>query len=244
GKAIDLTSLGTLDAGALHAITRPEVATVTFDATNWYKPVQVTVSYNAAWVPSPGDQNIMKFPTETHLTSQLAGPLSVGGFTNGQPDRSLTFAVTQPKFPNVTLAQLQNDSTLAEKDKGPFFAPPSPTDDKPSIDRLNVFNDDTGANHVGTLSGTNLSGLGLAGDLTQSTGTGSITIPGGITYRDIEVVDVLLGTGNDTFTVTGTTKPDGVQGGITAIHGGAGADNISVKPAGGSGSTTVTLASP
>src|SRR5262249_41299197 len=100
----------------------------------------------------------------------------------------------------------------------------------------------------GTLSGTNLSGLGIAGDLTQNTGTDAkpnfVTIPGGITYKDVEVVDVLLGTGDDTFTVTGTTKSDGVQGGITTVHGGAGADNISVKPAAGSGATTVTLASP
>src|SRR5262249_11438067 len=114
------------------------------------------------------------------------------------------------------------------------------------IDRLNIFNDDSAAPDVGTLTGTNLSGLGIAGPLTQDTGTRGhpnlITIPGGITYQDIEVLDILLGTGNDTFTVNATLTADGIQGGITTIHGGAGADSTSVKPA--AGSATVTLASP
>src|SRR5262249_11918830 len=163
-------------------------------------------------------------------------------------DRSLTTAIIQPKFPNVTLAQLAANPALAEQDSGPFAAPPFPSDDSASIDRLNVFNDDSGASDNGTLTGTNLSGLGITGPLTQNVGTNAhpqiVTTPGGITYRDVEVLDVLLGTGNDTFTVQSTMTPDGVQGGITTIHGGAGADTLAVKPPAGSSATTVTLASP
>src|SRR5262249_58489334 len=201
GTFIDLTSLGTLNGGALQRITRPEVATVTYDGTNWYQNVTITVSYNPAWVPSPGDQDIMKFPTEKHLASQLAGPLAVGGFTNGEPNRSLTIAIIQPKFPNVTLAQLAANPSLAEHDTGPFASPPFPTSDTMSIDRLNVFNDGSVANDVGLLSpltvqnpngatvvATNLSGLGITGPLTQNIGTSTqpqfTTIPGGITLQD------------------------------------------------------------
>ena len=204
GIAIDLTSLGTLDAGASQRITRPEVATVTFDATNWYKNVTITVSSNAAWTPSPGDENTKKFPTGDHLTSQIAGPLSIGGFTNGEPDRSLTRAIIQPKFPNVTLAQLAANPSLAEHDAGPFAAPPFPNSDSTSFDRLNVFDDGSVANNVGTLTGTNLSGLGIAGPITQDVGNPGqpqlVTTPGGITYQDVEILDVLLGQGDDTLT--------------------------------------------
>src|SRR5581483_10129866 len=145
---------------------------------------------------------------------------------------SLTTAIIQTKFPNVTLAQLQGNPALAEHDAGASNVGPFPTSDKASIDRLNVFNDGSVANDAGTLTATNLSGLGSAGPLTQNIGTAGnpqfITIPGGITYQDVEILDVLLGVGNDTFTVNSTMTPDGIQGGITIIHGGGGNDNLSV----------------
>src|SRR5262249_545745 len=127
--------------------------------------------------------------------------------------------------------------------------------------RLNVFNDASVANDVGLLSpltvqnpngatvvATNLSGLGIAGPLTQNIGTPTkpqfITTPGGITLQDIEVLDVLLGQGNDNFTINTTLRPDGIQGGITTIHGGGGNDTITVAPVAGSGASSVTLPSP
>src|SRR5262249_43971410 len=162
---------------------------------------------------------VMKFPTQQHLTNQLAGPLSLGGFTNGQPDRSVATALIQPKFPNVTLAQLQANPSLAEHDPGPFAGPPSPSSDATSIDRLNVLNAGSGANDGATVTATNPSGLGTAGPLTQNIGTSTnpqyITIPAGTTSRDIEIRDVLPGKGNDTFPVSGTLPPDNTTfGGI------------------------------
>ena len=137
----------------------------------------------------------------------------IEGSTGGRPDRALVRAVILP----------------TEADTGPHSLNLPPVDEATSIDRLNVFNDGSTANDVGTLTGTTLTGLGSTG---------------GITYLAVEILDVLLGTGNDTFTINGTMTPDGVQGGITVVHGGAGDDTIAVKPAAGSGSTTVTLASP
>ena len=81
-------------------------------------------------------------------------------------------------------------------------------------DSLTVFNDGSSSNDVGALSATTLTGLGMAAS--------------GITYADLETVEVLFGTGNDTFTVTGTAA-----GAITAVHGGGGDDHLIATGGGG-----------
>ena len=159
--------------------------------------------------PSP----LMSFPLQPHVVSLIRGPLTIEGSKGGRPDRALVRAVILP----------------TEADSGPHSLNLPPVDEANSIDRLNVLNDGSTVNDVGTLTGTTLTGLGSTG---------------GIAYLALEILDILLGIGNDTFTVNGTMTPDGVQGGITVIHGGAGSDTIAVRPAAGSGSTTVTLASP
>lgn len=50
----------------------------------------------------------------------------------------------------------------------------------------------------------------------------------GVTYSDLEVFEVLLGTGDDKFNVLDTA--DGM---ITAIHGGGGSDTITILDRGG-----------
>jgi hypothetical protein len=210
-------------------------------------------------ITTPGSfQLLATFGATTDASAHSAG----GGFfaavaadSSTEVDNALgvvvgkNAAIIQPKLPNVTLLQLQANPALAEHDTGPFGAPPPLPGDTTSIDRLNVFNDGSVSNDVGTLTGTNLSGLGISGPLMQNIGTDSspqfITILGGITYQDVEILDVLLGQGNDNLTVNSTLTPDNTTfGGITLIHGGGGDDTLSVKPAAGSTATTVTLASP
>ena len=67
---------------------------------------------------------------------------------------------------------------------------------------------------VGSLSVNALTGLGMGAS--------------GIGYANLEAFELLLGTGDDTLTVTGTA--DGM---ITALHGGGGADNVTVEGRGG-----------
>ena len=50
----------------------------------------------------------------------------------------------------------------------------------------------------------------------------------GATYTELETVEVLLGTGVDTFTVSGTAS-----GAITAVHGGGGGDHLAITGGGG-----------
>lgn len=83
-----------------------------------------------------------------------------------------------------------------------------------TLDSVTVFNDGSTSNDVGALSATALTGLGMSAT--------------GITYANAESVEVLLGTGNDCFTVTGTAT-----GAITAVHGGGGDDHIYVTGGGG-----------
>lgn len=86
-----------------------------------------------------------------------------------------------------------------------------------TLDSLTEFNDGSSIADVGALSDTVLSGLGMGAS--------------GVSYTELETVEVLLGTGDDTFTVTGTAA-----GAITAVHGGGGGDHLLVSGGGGSSS--------
>ena len=83
-----------------------------------------------------------------------------------------------------------------------------------TLDSAAAFDDGSTAGDAGALSGTALTGLGMSA--------------AGVTYANLETLEVLLGTGNDAFTVTGTAA-----GAITAVHGGGGGDRIIVTGGGG-----------
>ena len=72
---------------------------------------------------------------------------------------------------------------------------------------------------MGVLTADHLTGLGMAGD----TVIAGRTLPGGIVYRDLEVLNIMLGSGNDTFTILSTHE------GATNIYGGAGNDEFHVQ---------------
>src|SRR5579864_681946 len=77
----------------------------------------------------------------------------------------------------------------------------------------------------------------MSGPLTFSEGLPQpLTFAGGITYRNVDVVNVMLGKGNDTFTVDNT-----VPGSITVIQGGGGNDHLIANGGGGPGSPLILL---
>jgi hypothetical protein len=82
---------------------------------------------------------------------------------------------------------------------------------------LNVFDDLNASGHAGSLSASSAGG--------QITGLG---MGGGISYVSVDIVDVMLGTGNDTFAVNGT-----VPGSITLIQGGGGVNDLIANGGGG-----------
>ena len=118
------------------------------------------------------------------------------------------------------------------------------------IDTLNVFHTDNTDADVGRLSyrttdagghsirnpGLALTGFEMGGDLAANQGTAAapdfLYFGGGITYNGFEIVEILLGKGNDTLTIDDTGDRDEKAGvspdpaTITVVHGGGGDDTI------------------
>ena len=99
------------------------------------------------------------------------------------------------------------------------------------VDTLNIYNRDSVADDVGTLTSNRLTGLGMGPD----TVIGGQTIAGGIGYNELEVLNLYLGSGNDHLTVEST------HSGRTLIDAGAGRDVVNVRTIGGH---TVVLGGP
>ena len=160
-------------------------------------------------------QGVKWFPVNTHGLWKLQGPLAVEGGVTGA-DRSLNLGLKLP----------------GEKD-GPLFKIGTQPPESKQTDVLNVFHDGSKEDGEGTMTSTTLSGFGMAKDLdfgpTYSSGNpqtfGEPAIfPGGISLgtvqfvdgkfdtngakSTIEVVNLLLGIGNDELDVQGTLDPD------------------------------------
>jgi len=81
-------------------------------------------------------------------------------------------------------------------------------DETIQVDVMFVHDEDSPADSEGWLTSTRLRGLNMGPDLE----IGGQMRPGGITYGNLEVVDIDLGTGNNDFHVLGThTREDGYQ---------------------------------
>ncbi|HMC70441.1 MAG TPA: hypothetical protein VKJ07_14900, partial [Mycobacteriales bacterium] len=91
-------------------------------------------------------------------------------------------------------------------------------DESTAVDTLNVVNSGSPANDAGVLTESTLTGLGMGGD----TVIDGQTVPGGITYRNLESLNINLGSGNQLFTIKST------HDGTTEISAGAGANTFNV----------------
>ena len=209
-------------------------------------PITLTVSVNPNAPAPTGDQPIQEFPAQAHEVSGIYGPLIIEGQSTA--NRPIIEAVELP----------------TEVD-GPLPTPPGSTDTGTPLNTLNVFNDGDPADetgHLGAISAAEfasvsslyaqifaatldisqfgeIDGLGMSGPTTFSHGLATpLTFAGGITYRDIDVVDVMLGTGADNFTVSDTV-PDS----ITMIQGGGGLNTLTATGGGGFNSPLLLMAS-
>jgi Ca2+-binding RTX toxin-like protein len=232
---------------------------VMFDSSNWYQEVRVSLEADPNFVADPDQQYVRHEPRRQHVVSDISGPLIIeGGVAEGK-DRSLRPAVMLP----AESTELPIDISIN-------------TDETQQADRLNVFNDSSTADDQGSMTAMelrnevvklgdedmtnnvrpiNLSGLGMGTGLTvdiseAQDGSMERTFPGGITFDDIEITEVMLGQGNDTFNIaaTSTGTPGAGDYGVTVVHGGGntvlesgvmGGDTIIVTGGGGPNSPLV-----
>ncbi|MFL5860054.1 MAG: hypothetical protein ACJ780_04640, partial [Solirubrobacteraceae bacterium] len=189
---------------------------ITFDSTNWYTPVTVTVAADPFFAISPARANLTVFPKTPHYLAGIRGPLEIDGGTGGE-HHSLTAAVTLPHEFNTP----------------PFGIAQQPSEAK-QVDVLNIYDDGSRQDLSGTLSSTTLTGFGMGQGLSFPGGTAfgePPTIPGGISFgtisvdpvtgqystaagvSTIEILNIMLGQGNDTLSITGTLNPGADQAG-------------------------------
>ncbi|NBO21052.1 MAG: hypothetical protein EBU97_03730, partial [Rhodobacteraceae bacterium] len=188
--------------------------TVTFDATNWDQPITITLTMGT---PGSTTQPTISLGTQPQLLSAIAGPLFVWGGTGTGADRSLSAGLT---LPSETDSALPNVSAA--------------TDEAKQTDVLEIYNAGSVTDDSGLLTENNLSGLGM-GTASLTLNVGSSTSPvyqtfaAGISYDQFELVEVMLGQGDDSLDIASTQT-----GAITVVHGGGGGDTITTVTSGGS----------
>ncbi len=218
-------------------------AVATFTTADWFTQKTIQVVADPGYDIQPGHENFRMFPKVEHRLDGIRGPLLVeGGPTSA--DRSLAEAIMLPGENN-----------------GPHFAIPPQPPESMSIDTLNIYDDGSHQDLSGTLTSTALTGFNMGGDLdfTPLLTPGLPTFgepgvyPGGISFGSIslddqgnfttdggrstiEVLNIMLGEGNDHLEINGTLVPGpdhdpltgmettvSTHGGITAVHGGGNA---------------------
>ena len=97
-------------------------------------------------------------------------------------------------------------------------------DESQQVDTLNVVNTNSPANDTGTITESSISGFGMGGPTVVS----GLTFPGGITYSNIEQVNVGLGGGNNDVTIASTST-----GATTTLTTGNGDNTVHVLSIGG-----------
>ena len=187
---------------------------IDFNGMNWMDEVTVTVT---AIADDGLDGDLFQsFAPVARRASAVQGPLFVIGGLDPDPAYDTSLAGYLPVL-------------LPGEYSGPPKPPVLPTIrvyETKQVDTLVVHNEDSPADDIGTLTKTRITGLGMAPDLYVA----GRLFQGGITYLDLEALQVLLGYGDDTFTVEsthdGTTLIDADPGEPTAPR--QGNDRINV----------------
>jgi hypothetical protein len=257
-STIRLTSDGALAsaAGAAVSIQRMTWA-VMFTASNWSQEVKVSLEADPNFVPDPAQRFVRNEPVREHVLNRIAGPLIIeGGVAEGK-DRSIRPAVM---LPTESTAMPKDITVLTDEakqaDRLNVFNDSSVADDKGWLTAVELRNDVVklgDADLTNNVRPINLSGLGmrpgadgkstgLVVDISDAQdGSGNTTFPGGITFDDIEITEVLLGQGKDTFNIAATSSGTPGAGAyvVTVVHGGGGDDQVVITGGGGASSPLV-----
>ena len=177
---------------------------VEFTDSNWDTEIVVTVTAVIDGVRDGND--LQAFAPVARLVNVIQGPLFVFGGLDPDPAYNTSLDRYLP-------------IVLPGESSGPPKPPVLPTirvDETKQVDQLVLHNEDSPADLAGNLTSTRITGLGMAPD----TYVAGRLFQGGVTYADLEALEIHLGYGNDTFTVdsthTGTTLIEADPGEPTA----------------------------
>ncbi|MGC9326354.1 MAG: calcium-binding protein, partial [Candidatus Hinthialibacter sp.] len=271
GAVISSTLILTLDAD-LSGVQTESIAMqrmaygVTFDSTNWWEEFTIHIEADTNFEPDVNQQYVRNEPIRQHLVSQIAGPLIIeGGVAEGK-DRSLRPAVMLPTESTDTPINISvNTDETKQADRLNIFNDSSAADDSGWLSGVELRNDFIklgNENQTDEVRPINLSGLGMRPDgdgkslslnvdiSEEQDGSNVITIPGGVTFDDIEITEILLGQGNDAMNIDATSTGTSGAGDyvVTVIHGGGnalledgdvGGDRFTVTGGGGENSPLV-----
>ena len=218
---------------------------------DWYLPITVPIVADPFFQLAPGRENLRTFGKQQHLLSGIRGPLAVEGGTTSA-DRSVKAAVLLPGEDNrppfrvaraaARVAADRHAEHLQRRQQG---GPERDAD----VDRPHRLQHGRAASTSPTSSATTRCTASAARRRSASpasTPAGSATARSSIdangvfttdgTLSTIEIVNILLGAGNDHLTIQSTLQPGGDfnpitgqrgelahHGGITAVHGGGNA---------------------
>ena len=179
---------------------------VLFNDSNWMTEQVITVTAIADGIVDGND--LQAFAPVARRAGTVQGPLFVFGGEDPDPAYNTSLDGYLPLV-------LPGETSTSPK---PPVLPTIRVIEANQVDRLVVHNEDSPAADIGTLTSSRITGLGMAPD----TYVAGRLFQGGITYSDLEALEILLGYGNDTFNVLST------HAGTTLIDGGAGNDTFNV----------------
>ena len=182
-------------------------AYVEFTDSTWMTALTVTVTAIVDNVIDGSD--LQAFPALARRVNALQGPLFVLGGLDPDPSYNTSLEGYLPLV-------LPGEYSAGPR---PPVLPTIRVDETHQVDTLVVHNEDSPAADVGTLTGTRLTGLGMAPDLY----VGGRLLQGGITYRDLEALEIYLGYGADSFDIQST------HAGTTLLSTGPGNDSVTVS---------------
>jgi len=190
------------------------------DADAWYKQQTVTLEADKNYIVPPTRDGVKIFPVSTHLLSKLRGPLAVEGGPAGA-DRSLVPGVKLPgETDDFLIAVGEQPPESQQIDVLNIFNDSSQADGEGTLDQTTL----RGFGMARDLVFEDVSGpLFGEGSIPEGQQTTDIVVPGGISFgkvnfgsagfgtdgaqSTIEVVNLLLGSGNDALDVAGTLDP-------------------------------------
>ncbi|HEX5857107.1 MAG TPA: hypothetical protein VFY91_03265, partial [Microbacterium sp.] len=180
---------------------------LTFTAGNWATAQTVIVRAIDDAVIDGGD--VQEFADAARRVHLIQGPLSVSGGDDPHPPVRLELDDYLP----IVLPGEQSSTPL------PVTASTADAIESAQVDTLVIHNEGSPANDTGVLTSDRITGLGMAPDRSLA----GRPMPGGIRYTEFEDLTILLGYGDDVFTVQGT------HAGTTTIDAGPGDDVITVR---------------